>query len=75
MEKVKEFRIKSYGWQELACLYKPDISPASASKRLRYWVNKKKSMKEELLAEGWTPDCRTLTPREVQIIVNGLGEP
>ena len=31
---VNEFEIRSYGWQELAVLYGPDLMPESAGKRL-----------------------------------------
>ena len=35
---VNEFEIRSYGWQELAVLYGPDLMPESAGKRLSKWV-------------------------------------
>ena len=31
---MDEFEVRSYGWQELAVLYGPDLMPASAGKRL-----------------------------------------
>ena len=31
---LNEFEVRSYGWQELAVLYGPDLMPASAGKRL-----------------------------------------
>lgn len=75
MEEVKEFQVRSYGWQELACLYKPHVSPASASKALRHWVSRRKGLKEELIRAGWRPGNRSLTCREVAIIIRELGEP
>ena len=30
---MDEFEVRSYGWQELAVLYGPDLMPASAGKR------------------------------------------
>ena len=30
---LNEFEVRSYGWQELAVLYGPDLMPASAGKR------------------------------------------
>ena len=35
---MDEFEVRSYGWQELAVLYGPDLMPASAGKRLSQWV-------------------------------------
>ena len=31
---LNEFEVRSYGWQELAVLYGPDLMPESAGKRL-----------------------------------------
>ena len=60
---VNEFEIRSYGWQELAVLYGPDLMPESAGKRLSKWV-------------GADPVLETeLTPRQVKTIVQFLGEP
>ena len=35
---INSFEIRSYGWQELAILYAPDLTPESAAKRLSTWV-------------------------------------
>lgn len=56
------FRIKSYGWQELAQLYNPDVLPLSAVKRLSLWINHNPALKKELTAHGWTKGTRLLTP-------------
>ena len=38
---LNEFEVRSYGWQELAVLYGPDLMPASAGKRLSSWMGGK----------------------------------
>ncbi|MCD7978437.1 MAG: DUF4248 domain-containing protein [Tannerellaceae bacterium] len=47
------FTIKSYGWQELAILYSPEIDPRSATRKLSRWVSVRKDLKEDLLQSGW----------------------
>lgn len=72
---VHEFKIKSYGWQELAVLYGADLTPESAGKRLANWVSVNPSLNRELQANGWQKGKRTLTPLQVETIVRFLGEP
>ena len=55
---VNEFEIRSYGWQELAVLYGPDLMPASAGKRLSQWVG----VKTELQGNGWRKGKKMLIP-------------
>ncbi|MCD7936283.1 MAG: DUF4248 domain-containing protein [Tannerellaceae bacterium] len=69
------FRIKSYGFQELAILYAPGLQPESASKRLKSWLLANKELTSELYRWGWTRRSRILTPVQVSIIVRYLGEP
>ena len=38
---LNEFEVRSYGWQELAVLYGPDLMPASAGKRMSKWGDRK----------------------------------
>ena len=50
---LNEFEVRSYGWQELAVLYGPDLMPASAGKRLSIWVGVNPELKAELQGNGW----------------------
>ena len=72
---VNEFEIRSYGWQELAVLYGPDLMPESAGKRLSKWVGADPVLETELQGYGWRKGKKTLTPRQVKTIVQFLGEP
>ena len=40
---LNEFEVRSYGGEELAVLYGPDLMPASAGKRLSKWVGETRS--------------------------------
>ena len=60
---VNEFEIRSYGWQELAVLYGPDLMPESAGKRLSKWVGADPVLETELQGYGWRKGKKTLTPR------------
>ena len=62
---LNEFEVRSYGWQELAVLYGPDLMPASAGKRLSKWVGVNPELKAELQGNGWRKGKKMLTPLQV----------
>ncbi len=72
---IEGFRIKCYGWTELALLYNPEIRPETAARRLSSWVRGNEKLMCELTALGWRKGCRLLTPLQVKAMVNYLGEP
>ncbi len=74
MEEPK-FRIKTYGFGELAQLYLPDATPMSASNRLRVWIRRNKTLTEKLHNLGYVKKARLLTPEMVKEIVAVIGEP
>lgn len=69
------FKIKSYGFGELAQLYLPNILRDSASKRLRAWINGNPRLVKALSDLGYTHKIRLLTPEMVKEITKHLGEP
>lgn len=69
------FQQKTYSWQELAILYAPGLTPHSASIRLTKWVVINQELYERLLRSGWIKGRRILSPMQVGIIVDFLGEP
>lgn len=71
----ENFIIRAYGWQELAILYAPDLTPESAAKRLTAWVNVNPALPQALEAVGWRKGQRVLTPLQVKTIVDYIGEP
>ena len=72
---LNEFEVRSYGWQELAVLYGPDLMPASAGKRLSKWVGVNPELKTELESAKAMKGKKMLTPLQVRTIVQYLGEP
>jgi len=71
----QEFKIRSYGFQELAQLYLPEIQPRSASVRLRAWITRNQGLSSKLEQLGFLRGCRILTPEMVKEIVGVVGEP
>lgn len=75
MSEENKFQTRSYAKGELASMYLPDITPDSASKTLRKWIQKYPGLSEELKATGLTASDRRYTPAQVRLIVSALGEP
>jgi hypothetical protein len=69
------FKIRTYGFQELATLYLPNIQPRSASARLKIWIANNPSLLEKLKEIGFVKGIRVLTPGMVRLIIEFLGEP
>ncbi|KAB2915637.1 MAG: DUF4248 domain-containing protein [Bacteroidetes bacterium] len=70
-----KFKIKSYGFGELAQLYFPSISKKSASAQLRRWIKLNDKVLPILQSLGYKPGNRLLTPAHVKVIVDEFGEP
>jgi len=71
----KEFTIRSYGYGELALLYFPNCSKRSASTQLGRWLRQNETLINRLKDSGFKPGKRILTPKQVEILVNTIGEP
>ena len=67
--------IKSMSKSELAWLYSPTLSQTAALNRLNRWINGDPELLAALLATGYRPNQRLLTPKQVKVIVEYLGEP
>jgi hypothetical protein len=68
------FTARAYGLQELAQLYFPFNTPQSAAAQLRKWI-KVKALADKLTTADYRPGQKILTPRQVSIIVDHVGEP
>lgn len=75
MNNDQNFQIRSYGKSELASIYLPGITPDSACKTLRRWIDKYPGLSENLIATGLSATDRRYTPAQVRLIVEALGEP
>lgn len=60
---------------ELALRYLPNIERRSAVNRLMQWVKHNKTLCEELDRTGYYPTQKYLSPLQVQLIIQYLGEP
>lgn len=69
------FQLRAYGKTELALLYSPDTTPAAARRKLMRWISMQPVLTEKLLQSGFADHMRTLTPMQVEMIVEALGEP
>jgi hypothetical protein len=67
--------MKSYSKSELAQAYAPNIAPASARNRLAAWIRHNRDLYSALLEAGYKPKQQMLTPRQVELIFQYLGEP
>ena len=70
-----KFIVRAYGFGELAQLYFPNITKKSASTRLRRWIESDKFLRKELSQAGYKFCQRLLTPRQVEILINNIGNP
>ena len=71
---MEKFTVCVYGLQELATCYFPGSTPQSASHRLRSWMRTDR-LSEALEEAGYVPGQRLLTPKQVAVIVDHIGEP
>ncbi len=71
----EQFKIRTYGFGELAQLYFPNITKKSASAQLRRWMKLSKTVMTELENFGYKPGIRILTPAHVRVIIEEFGEP
>ena len=72
---MKHFRIKPYGFGELAQMYYPDHNCDSALRLFREEMHKTRGMWGAMVAEGYKENTKTLTRAQVRTIVQFLGEP
>lgn len=69
------FKIRAYGYSELAQLYFPNVTKKSASVQLRRWILLNKKLESELQATGFNAGQRLLTPKQVSILIHAFGLP
>ena len=71
----QEFTIRAYTKKELALLYFPDSTPATAVKHLMATIRRCDMLWDELQAMGYNNHRKTFTPRETRAICDWLGAP
>jgi hypothetical protein len=75
MSKEETFKVRAYGYGELAQLYFPNISKQSATVQFRRWIVVNEKLQEALIDSGFKKFQKLLTPKQVDIITKFIGEP
>ena len=75
MEQEERFDYRSYSKTELALLYSPDSTPATALQCLTRWMKQCRPLMAELASMGYNKFRHALFRHEVEAIVRHLGEP
>lgn len=74
-EKPEHPSIRACSKSELAQRYMPHIQPASARRTMRAWIEKNAAFKAALKQAGYTEKAVILTPAQIRIHYDFLGEP
>ena len=74
-EEKGTFTVRSYTKSELAHLYNPQLTLKNATQVLRRWILHNAELHAELSLLGYQDRNRILTPRQVKVIDDHLGEP
>lgn len=69
------FPRRSYSKQQLALLYFPYTEGVSAVRHLFSWIKKNTDLFEQLKETGYYANQKVLTPAQVNLIFEHLGEP
>jgi hypothetical protein len=69
------FKVRAYGFGELAQLYFPNLSKGSASNQLRKWIIENEKLFKSISNAGYKSGRKVLTPAIVFIITTELGTP
>ena len=74
-EKTEHASTSACSKSELALRYMPHVQAASARRMMRVWIEKNPEFKAALERAGYTDKAVILTPAQIQIHYDFLGEP
>lgn len=60
---------------ELATAYIPTAEPHNARRTLARWIRRHPTLSQDLEQAGYRPSQHHITPRQVRLIIEALGEP
>ncbi len=69
------FSVRQYGRTELALEYSPNLTPKGAWQKLKSWMMINPRLREAFSCKNNGAGLRSFTPKQVQMIVDELGEP
>ena len=72
---MEHTEIKRYTKKELALLYFPNSSPATARRYLIRWIMRNSRLMEDLYAANYSLSDQYLTKEQVEIIFRYIGPP
>ena len=72
---AENMELRIYRKQELAMKYFPESNKECAGRNFRRWITHCKELYERLLAMGYDKNRKYFLKREVELIVEFLGEP
>jgi len=75
MRKETDFIVRTYKKSDLAHLYNPDTSILTALQLLKKWIRANEGLSCALAATGLKSTAKLYTPKQVELIVEYLGEP
>lgn len=75
MEELKAFTIRAYGKSELARLYLPHHTPASALQAFMRWIEGDQELLEKLHATGYFKTQKSFSHKQVRILIDYFDAP
>ena len=75
MKEYEPFRVRAYHKGILAHLYNPGLPVESAMRKLRNWIRKNEDLYDALYSGREGKNDHYFTRRQVELIVEHLGEP
>ncbi|MCC8188867.1 MAG: DUF4248 domain-containing protein [Bacteroides sp.] len=74
-EEDERFPIRTYLKRDLVHLYLPHLPIRSALRTWNEWIQLHPTLLEDLQCTGYRKSCKNLSPVQVKMIVEALGEP
>lgn len=71
----KTFEIRTFGFGELAQLYFPHVTKASASRMFSQWIYKSPELVSKLKELNWKKREKYFTPKQVKALVGFFDPP
>lgn len=75
MSETPTFVIRTYAKCELAHLYCPGLPIVSALKIFKSWIERHPTLEINLMETGYKRRNRYFSPKQVELILDCLGEP
>jgi len=71
----KNFELRTFGFGELAQLYFPHVTKASASRKFSQWIYNSPELITKLTGLNWKKRSRYFTPKQVKALIEHFDPP